>query len=559
MGGGRDKRKKFKERKDGPSVGTGAIKTEKKTQKADAKKERRAAARLAGDEDDVEAMLAKFALEVAAKPGTPLIETDCPAPSPRVNSSFIPHIAPKVNDVIMFGGEAIDPVSGKVKVFNDLYKLNAEKAKWTKITSNPCPAPRCAHQSIIYKGQMYVFGGEITSPNQERFHHYREMWRMDLATFEWDQLPMKGSSCPSARSGHRMILHKNKAVMFGGFFDDGKSVQYFNELWVLNLDEMKWTCYLPEPGQMWPSPRSGCGVACHGDSLFVYGGYSKQADDSDKDIEHGKACEDMWVLSLLPTGNRMTWEKVKKAGMAPGPRASATLISHRNRAFVFGGVSDNELKGGEDMSSDFHNDLYLFVLDKRRWFAAEMRLGQNKDAQEPESSAETSTQGQGQAVVSSAALVSPELAALMERGQDKSSAIYKAIVKIQATFRGHIVRKAYTTYRLGGAISELLYSPAAYGLDLSIRNAPKPRGRINAQMAVVGNDVWLFGGIVEIGETEITLDDLWTLDLQKMDGWNLVKENTGGDEIFKRAAAAMGEESEEGSDWETDEEDEEEA
>lgn len=556
MGGGRDKRKKCKERKEGPSVGTGAIKTEKKTQKADAKKERRAAAKLAGDEDDVEAMLAKFALEAAAKQGAPLIEADCPSPSPRVNSSFISYVAPKVNDILMFGGEAIDPVSGKVKVFNDLYRLNCEKAKWTKITSHPCPTPRCAHQAFVYKGQMYVFGGEVTSPNQERFHHYRELWRLDLTTYEWDQLPVKGSSCPTARSGHRMIIHKNKAVMFGGFFDDGKAVQYYNELWTLNLDEMKWACHLPEPGQLWPSPRSGCGIACHGDSLFIYGGYSKHADDSDKEIEHGKACDDMWILSLLPSGcSRMVWEKVKKVGMAPGPRASATLISHKNRAFVFGGVSDNELKGGEDMSSDFHNDLYLFVFDKRRWFAAEMRLGQNKDLQEPsENIAEPSNQGQ--AGSSSAALVSPELAALMEKGRDKNSAIYKAIVKIQATFRGHIVRKAYTTYRLGGQISELLYSPAAYGLDLSIRNAPKPRGRINAQMAVVGNDVWLFGGIVEIGETEITLDDLWILDLQKMDGWNLVKENTGGDEIFKRAAAAMGEESEGGSeDWETDEED----
>lgn len=35
------------------------------------------------------------------------------------------------------------------------------------------PAPRCAHQAVVYKNFMYVFGGEITSPNQERFHHYK--------------------------------------------------------------------------------------------------------------------------------------------------------------------------------------------------------------------------------------------------------------------------------------------------------------------------------------------------------------------------------------------------
>ena len=39
-----------------------------------------------------------------------------------------------------------------------------------------------------------------------------------------------------------------------------------------------------------------------------------------------------------------------------------------------------------------------------------------------------------------------------------------------------------------------------------------------SQVAVLGNMAYLFGGIVEIGEQEITLDDMWRLDLVKMDG-----------------------------------------
>ena len=31
----------------------------------------------------------------------------------------------------------------------------------------PCrPAPRSAHQAIVHKRYLYVFGGELTSPNQ---------------------------------------------------------------------------------------------------------------------------------------------------------------------------------------------------------------------------------------------------------------------------------------------------------------------------------------------------------------------------------------------------------
>ena len=55
--------------------------------------------------------------------------------------------------------------------------------------------------------------------------------------------------------------------------------RYNNELWVLNLDELKWSVpALPTGGQAWPSARSGCQVSVHGDTMFVYGGYSKVMD-----------------------------------------------------------------------------------------------------------------------------------------------------------------------------------------------------------------------------------------------------------------------------------------
>lgn len=72
-------------------------------------------------------------------------------------------------------------------------------------------------------------------------------------------------------------------------------------------------------------------------------------------------------LPLPPPFACLQWDKVKKAGMAPGPRASFSLVAHKARAFLFGGVSDNEAKGGEDLSSEFHNDLYTFNMDNRRW------------------------------------------------------------------------------------------------------------------------------------------------------------------------------------------------
>lgn len=73
---------------------------------------------------------------------------------------------------------------------------------------------------------VHLFGNtsplEISYNNlQEKFRHYRDLWRLDLANYEWEQLKVKKG--PTARSGHRMLAHKNKLLLFGGFHDDDKT------------------------------------------------------------------------------------------------------------------------------------------------------------------------------------------------------------------------------------------------------------------------------------------------------------------------------------------------
>ena len=63
--------------------------------------------------------------------------------------------------------------------------------------------------------------------------------------------------------------------------------------------------------------------------------------------------------------------------------------------------------------------------------------------------------------------------------------------------------QAYKTYKLGGKMSELLYSPATYGVDFSSKTMLKPRARQAPMMAVVKNALWLMGGIVEVNEDSL--------------------------------------------------------
>lgn len=95
-------------------------------------------------------------------------------------------------------------------VYGDLYRYDVEKQEWKLISSPNSPPPRSAHQAVAWKNYLYIFGklyktlayyvhklfllvalgffilpiemyvldcllvgGEFTSPNQERFHHYK--------------------------------------------------------------------------------------------------------------------------------------------------------------------------------------------------------------------------------------------------------------------------------------------------------------------------------------------------------------------------------------------------
>ena len=240
-------------------------------------------------------------------------------------------------------------------------------------------------------------------------------------------------------------------------------------------------------------------------------------------VDTGVVLTDCWALDL----GSYAWERVKRAGMPPGPRSGFSLAVHRNRAVLFGGCVDHEAHGGEALVSEFYNELYALALDTRRWYPLALRGAPHPPAAAP-------------------AAAAPVV--------DASDALHRAAVRIQAHFRGYAVRKVMRTYRIGGAVSEMLYAPAL-GLAPP-RGAPVPFGRIGGATAVVGNTLWLCGGMVEMGDEEITFDDLWCLDLSKLQAWECVRAGSVTKESLKEAARRAGE-AEVGSDWATDEDEEE--
>ncbi|KAG2295619.1 hypothetical protein Bca52824_042288 [Brassica carinata] len=422
-------------------AGKGKEKTERKTAKAEEKKARREGKKLS-PEDDIDAIL--LSIQKEAKKKEVLVEENVPAPS----------LGPTARRMYMV-------------ISTDM-------------------------MSISRSGS-----GEFTSPNQERFHHYKDFWMLDVKTNQWEQLNLKG--CPSPRSGHRMVLYKHKIIILVASMT--LYVKYYNDLFVFDLDQYKWQEIKPKPGAMWPTARSGFQFFVYQDEIFLYGGYSKEV-SSEKSSEKGIVHADLW--SLDP--RTWEWNKVKKIGMPPSSRAGFSVCVHKKRALLFGGVVDMEMEG-DVMMSLFLNELYGFQLDNRRWYPIELRkeksskdkakknleakpIASNDDDDDDDEmdSAEGESLAMGDVAGSSDGISERMAACLTVEGSTLNAESDKS--------------KAQRETRSTSVV--------------------KPCGRINSCMVVGKDTLYIYGGMMEIKDKEITLDDLYSLNLSKLDEWKCI-------------------------------------
>lgn len=222
------------------------------------------------DDADLDAILAEY--QKQQEQFLKVTETTCEPPSRRA-SATIAASPSNSSELFLFGGEYFN--GALASFYNDLYVYKINTDVWRKVTSPNTPLPRSGHAMCQggNNGQLYVFGGEFSSPKQGTFYHYNDFWCLDPSTREWTKLEGKGG--PPARSGHRMTYFKNYIVLFGGFQDTSQTTKYLQDIWLYDTQRFVWYSPVLPPASQKPDARSSFSFLPHEAGAVLFGGYSR--------------------------------------------------------------------------------------------------------------------------------------------------------------------------------------------------------------------------------------------------------------------------------------------
>ena len=234
--------------------------------------------------------------------------------------------------------------------------------------------------------------------------------------------------------------------------------------------------------------------------------------------------QDTWFLRISPPGPdapansapMIRWERRKRPANLPNPpRAGATMAYHKGRGILFGGVHDVE-ESEEGIESEFFDTLFAWNIERNRYFQLTLRR--------PRAAAKKQAEDRGNT----------------KRGRGKAD-------------EAELLRNLAALETKGSIVGS---DDIAATQDLDLDEAPTkpvkpvlfnmPHPRFNAQLAVQDDVLYIFGGTYEQGDREFTFDEMWAIDLGKLDGVH---------EIYRRELENWQGSDEEISGAESDEED----
>lgn len=285
-----------------------------------------------------------------------------------------------------------------------------------------------------------------------------------------------------------------------------------------------------------PDPRSSFSFLPHDSGAVLYGGYSRVkavAGVGNKSQKGGPqrmtmkpmVHQDTWLLRITPPESdapataapTVRWERRKKPANSPNPpRVGTTMAYHKGRGIMFGGVHDVELTE-EGIDSEFFDTMYAWNTDRNRFFPLSLRRPR--------------------------AQAKKQLANQANKSRDRSKADEEELLQnLKALESKGGIRSQDDDDEMQLSTPKAEDDPSEQEKQPAVVRFEMPHRRFNAQLAVQDDTLYIFGGTFEKGDREFTFNDMYSVDLVKMDGvkeifynepenWHLLNEEDSDDEM----------------------------
>ena len=456
----------------------------------------------------------------------------------------------------MFGGEISR--AEQFYHYKDLWRYDIKQQKWEELKPSKAvgshPTPRSGHAAVVWKNYMIIFGGFLEA-NKETPRWYNDVFVMNLQTQQWLDIPhSKLSIRPEPRSACNAAVVGDDIVIHGGFSKLSKST----------LQRQK------------------------ADELEVQ---SETKVHTDSWILHLKP-----ILSEMPpTWERLTstvQRTARTVNRSPNGRAAMASAGYKNRMLAYGGVFDTEAMHHK-LNSIFYNDMYVMDIELRKWFPVNVRGssdgqkgGRKKDASPATKEKVTTTDQDEREDDLEEDLINDDEVNVKESGWNleklrsnmfafvdgDGNLVYERVGESddEAPRRSAVKEEDDETEEekeeeKDGDESDSDDEPKvkqastatdAFGLPLAAHQGLQnstvmklnsrtkqpeavsrldPLPRINACVVISANTLFLYGGLLEVGDREITLDDMWMLDLKKRQAWECVWPGTMHKQVWRGA------------------------
>lgn len=166
------------------------------------------------------------------------------------------------------------------------------------------------------------------------------------------------------------------------------------------------------------------------------------------------------------------------------------MTYHKGRGLLFGGVHDVE-QSEEGMDSEFFNQLYAWNIERNRFFPMALRKARVQKKAPPQE----------------------QRVGRRGRAQANEEELLKQLAALQAGSSLEDADNMDIDLKPGQEPEE----PEKPTREMPV-SMEFPHPRFNAQLAVQDDVLYIYGGTYEAKDREYTFDDLYAIDLGKMDG-----------------------------------------